>query len=353
MSAYNRINGESATASDRFLNDILRRRWGFTGYVVSDCGAVDDIFRRHKIVPTAEEGTALALTRGCDLECGSSFRALRGALAQGLVKEADLDLALHRLFVARMKLGMFDPLERVRWAQIPYSVNAAPEHDRLAQRVAQSSIVLLKNSGVLPLRKNLGTIAVVGPTADDLMSLLGNYNGTPSKPVTILAGIRNAVSPATRVLYERGTDLVEGRRDPRATGPIDAVHLRPAPGSSEHGLAGTYYRGRNFEGDPVLRRVDPRVDFRWYRGSPTDEAVARGELPADRGLSGDAFSVRWSGVIVPPVSGEYEFVVTANDGARLIVDGRVVVDAWSDAVVARAARGRITSAIRRTPAGTP
>ena len=151
MSAYNRINGESATASDRFLNDILRRQWGFTGYVVSDCGAVDDIFRRHKIVPTAEEGSALALTRGCDIECGSAYRALKGALTQGLVREADLDLALQRLFAARIRLGLFDPPERVRWAQIPYSVNDAPEHDRLARRVAQSSIVLLKNTGVLPL----------------------------------------------------------------------------------------------------------------------------------------------------------------------------------------------------------
>ena len=342
MSAYNRINGESATASARFLNDILRTDWGFPGYVVSDCGAVDDIFRRHKLVATAEEASALSVTRGCDLECGSVFRALGEAVAKGLIRESEIDVALHRLFVARMKLGMFDPPERVRWAQIPYSVNDAPEHDRLARRVAQSSIVLLKNSGVLPLRRDLGTIAVVGPTADDLMSLLGNYNGTPSKPVTILAGIRNAVSPATRVLHERGADLVEGRQDPRATGAIDAAHLRTASGSSEHGLAGTYYRGRNLEGDPVLRRVDPRVDFRWYRGSPTDEAVARGEMPADRGLPGDAFSVRWSGVIVPPVSGEYELVVTANDGARLTVDGRVVIDAWSDAGVARAARGRVT-----------
>ena len=137
-----------------------------------------------------------------------------------------------------MKLGMFDPPERVRWAQIPYSVNDAPEHDRLARRVAQSSIVLLKNGGLLPLRKDIGSIAVVGPTADDLASLLGNYNGTPSHPVTVLAGIRNAVSPKTRVLYERGVDLVEGRQDPRAASVIDAAYLRPAPGSPQRGLTG-------------------------------------------------------------------------------------------------------------------
>ena len=317
MSAYNRINGESATASVRFLNDILRTQWGFTGYVVSDCGAVDDIFRRHKLVATAEEASALAVTKGCDLECGSAFRALKGALAQGLVREADIDVALVRLFTARMKLGMFDPPERVRWAQIPYSVNDAPEHDRLARRVAQSSIVLLKNSGLLPLRKDIGSIAVVGPTADDLASLLGNYNGTPARPVTVLAGIRNAVSPKTRVVYERGVDLVEGRQDPRAASVIDAAYLRPAPGSPQRGLTGRYYRGRSFEGEPVFTRVDQKLQFRWDRGAPTDELVARGELPPDRALPDDGYSVRWTGVLVPPVTGDYELVVTANDGARV------------------------------------
>ena len=341
MSAYNRINGESATASDRFLNDILRRQWGFTGYVVSDCGAVDDIFLRHKIVPTAEEGTALALTKGCDLECGSAFRALKGALDKGLVKEADLDVALERLFTARIRLGMFDPPERVRWAQIPYSVNDAPEHDRLARRVAQSSIVLLKNSSLLPLRKDIGSIAVIGPTADDLASLLGNYNGTPARPVTVLAGIRNAVSPKTRVRYERGVDLVEGRQDPRAASVIDAACLRPAPGSADRGLTGRYYRGRSFEGEPVLTRVDQRLQFRWDRGAPTDELVARGELPLDRSLPDDGYSVRWTGVLVPPVTGEYELVVTANDGARVLVGGRVVIDAWTDTPVARASSGTV------------
>ena len=168
MSAYNRVNGDSATASQRLLNDILRKQWGFEGYVVSDCGAVDDIFMRHKLVATAEEASALAVVRGCDLECGSSYRSLGKALERGLLKEADLDVAVRRLMLARMRLGMFDPPERVKYAQIPYSVNDAPEHDRLARRVAQESIVLLKNDGVLPLRKDVGKIAVVGPNADDV-----------------------------------------------------------------------------------------------------------------------------------------------------------------------------------------
>jgi beta-glucosidase len=341
MSAYNRVNGESATASRRLLGDILRKEWGFGGYVVSDCGAVDDIFMRHKLVATAEEASALALTRGCDLECGSSYRSLGKARERGLLREEDLDVAVGRLMLARMRLGMFDPPERVPYARIPYSVNDAPEHDRLARRVAQESIVLLKNDGILPLRKDLRTVAVVGPNADDVVTLLGNYNGTPSHPVTILAGIRNAVSPGTRVVCARGVDLVEGRQDPRAAEAVGPAFLRPASGSSERGLRGAYFRGRELQGEPVLTRLDPKVDFRWDRGAPTDEPVARGELEAARALEGDDFSVRWTGVLAPPVSGEYELVVTANDGARLFVDGRKVLEEWTETSVARATSARV------------
>ena len=342
MSAYNRVNGESASASQRLLLDVLRKEWGFDGYVVSDCGAIDDIYMRHKLVATAEEASALGVTKGCDLECGSAYRTLGKAVERGLLREADLDVAVRRLMLARMKLGMFDPPERVAYARIPYSVNDAPEHDRLARRVARESIVLLKNDGVLPLRKDLGTVAVVGPNADDLVTLLGNYNGTPSRPVTVLAGIRAAVSPATRVLYARGVDLVEGRQDPRATEAIGAAFLRPAPGSSEHGLTGAYFRGQDLQGEPVLTRVDPSVAFRWDRGAPTDELVARGELSAERALESDSFSVRWTGVLVPPASGEYELTVTGNDGVRLFVDGRKVLEEWSEASVSRAVSARVS-----------
>jgi beta-glucosidase len=341
MSAYNRVNGDSATASERLLDEILRRQWGFGGYVVSDCGAVDDIFMRHKIVATAPEASALALTRGCDLECGSSFRTLGKALEAGLVKESDLDRAVGRLMLARMRLGMFDPPEKVAYQRIPYAVNDAPEHDRLARRVAQESIVLLKNDGVLPLRKDLGTIAVVGPTADDLVTLLGNYNGTPSHPVTILAGVRGAVSARTKVVYARGVDLVEGRQDPRAAEAIGSAYLHPAPGAREPGLRGEYFAGKDLAGEPRLTRVDAKVDFRWDRGAPTDEPIARGELEAAKALPSDGFSVRWTGVLVPPETGDYELVVTANDGARLAVDGRTVIDEWTATSVARALPARV------------
>ena len=341
MGAYNRVNGESASASQRLLLDILRKDWGFAGHVVSDCGAIDDIHARHKLVATPEEAAALGVTKGCDLECGSVYKTLGKALERGLLKESDLDLALQRLMRARLKLGMFDPPERVRYAQIPYSVNDAPEHDRLSRKLAQESMVLLKNDGILPLRKDVGTLAVVGPNADDLVTLLGNYHGTPSRPVTILAGIRNAVSPRTRVLYARGVDLVEGRQDPRAATVIDSAYLRPVRGSTERGLTGQYFRGRELQGEPVVTRVDPKLAFRWDRGAPTDEPVARGELDAARALDGDSFSVRWSGTLVPPATGEYELTVTANDGVRLFVDGQKLVEEWSETSVARAVSARV------------
>ncbi|PYQ25006.1 MAG: glucan 1,4-alpha-glucosidase, partial [Acidobacteria bacterium] len=164
--------------------------------------------------------------------------------------------------LARFRLGMFDPPERVRYAQVPYRVNQSADHDRLARRMAQESVVLLKNDGLLPLSRGLKTIAVVGPNADEVMTLLGNYYGTPAKPVTVLAGIRNAVAPGTKVLYARGADLVEGRTDPRAVPAIDSAHLRSGAGSAPPGLRGEYFRGRELQGPPMLTRVDATVDFR-------------------------------------------------------------------------------------------
>jgi beta-glucosidase len=329
MGAYNRVNGESASASPRLLQQILRKQWGFDGYVVSDCDSVDDIFTQHKIVATAEEAAALALHSGLDLNCGKTFGALVNAVHQGLVKEADVDTAARRVLRARFELGMFDPPERVPWSRIPYSVNQSPEHDRLARRAAQASIVLLKNErNTLPLPRTLRSIAVIGPTADEIMSLLGNYYGTPAAPVTILQGIRDAVGPNTRVTYEHGADLVEGRKDARAVPVIESKYLRPEPGSSAQGLKGEYFRGRDFAGAPNLTRVDPRVAFRWDRVSPTDDLVARGELPAGRALGSEQFSVRWTGQLLPPVSGRYEIEVGADDGFRLYVDKRLVLDAW-------------------------
>jgi beta-glucosidase len=328
MGAYNRVYGESASASPRLLQQILRKDWGFSGYVVSDCDSIEDIYKHHKIVGTAAEAAALGVRYGCDLDCGKTYDALLPAVRQKLVSEAEIDTALRRLMLTRFKLGMFDPPEIVRWAKIPYTVNQAAEHDALARRVARGSIVMLKNDGVLPLSRDLGTIAVVGPTADEIMSLLGNYYGTPAAPVTILQGIRDAVGAKTRVLYSRGADLVEGREEPRAAPLIDAAYLRPEAGSKQQGLKGEYFRGRDFAGTPVMTRVDSRIALRWDRGAPTDDLAARGELSGANVLGGDDFSVRWTGQLLAPVSGRYELIVGANDGVRLFIDNREVLSGW-------------------------
>jgi beta-glucosidase len=329
MGAYNRLNGESASGSHRLLTDILRNQWGFKGYVVSDCDSVDDIWRYHKIVATPEEAAALAVKNGDEVNCGRTYGALFNAVHLGLITEAEVDVAVRRAFLTRFQLGMFDPPGKVRWAQIPYQVNQSPEHDALALKAARESIVLLKNNGLLPLdRKKLKSIAVVGPTADEIMSLLGNYYGSPAAPVTILQGIREAAGPNTKVLYSRGADLVEGRAEPRAAPIIEPAYLRPEAGAAQQGLKGEYFRGREFGGKPVLTRIDPRVSFRWDRGAPTDTMVAQGELTQDAALGVDDYSIRWTGQLLPPTSGKYELVVGANDGFRLYLDGKLVTDGW-------------------------
>ena len=245
MGAYNRVNGEPATASQRLLVDILRGKWGFKGYVVSDCDAVGDIFRTHKTVETAEQAVALAVKNGDDLNCGRTYAALPKAVEQGLLKQSEVDTALLRLMTARMRLGMFDPPERVPWSKLPYSVNQSPAHDDLSRRAARESLVLLKNDGVLPLSKNIKRIAVIGPTADSVNALLGNYNGTPAAPVTVLAGIR-AAAPQAEVVYARGAELVEGLIEHPVAGapgaappgaPPAAQAAAPPPPSAEEALA--------------------------------------------------------------------------------------------------------------------
>lgn len=331
MGAYNRVYGESASASRFLLRDVLRRDWGFEGYVMSDCWAVDDIWKHHRIVATAEAAAALAVRNGTELECGESYaKALPAAVRKGLITEAELDDALARLMATRFRLGMFDPPDRVRWARIPPSANQSPRHDALARRAAQQSIVLLKNDGVLPLSRDLRRIAVVGPTADDTMALLGNYYGTPAAPVTVLAGIRQAM-PQAEVLYARGADLVEGGDDPTAMPLIEPQYLRPAPDSGERGVRGEYFRNPDLTGTPALVRVDPQVAFNWDRGSPTDNLMARGEASGDEAVPSDGFSIRWSGQLLPPVSGTYQLQAAADDGFRLYLDGALVVDHWRTA----------------------
>jgi beta-glucosidase len=213
MGAYNRLRGDSCSASHFLLIDTLRKRWGFSGYSVSDVDAVSDIYATHHLKKNAAEASALAIANGLDLNSGTTYAALPQALREGLVKEADIDLAVARCMEARIRLGMFDPPEMVKYAQIPITVNDSPEHDALALKVAQETMVLLKNaSHTLPLAKR-GTLAVIGPNADDLAVLLANYNGDPSHPMTVLAGIRKKLVGKADVVYAKGCEMRSESRE--------------------------------------------------------------------------------------------------------------------------------------------
>jgi len=208
MGAYNRIYGEPCCASFLLLEEILRQEWGFDGFVVSDCGAIDDLYFHHEVVESLAEAAAMAVRAGCDLNCGETYSDLKSAVGKGLINEAEIDRSIERLFTARFRLGMFDPPDRVPFSKIPVEINDCPAHRQLALVTARESIVLLKNDGLLPLKGNLGSIAVIGPNANDANVLLGNYNGTPAAPITILEGIRQMVSPDTEVRYARGCSIL-------------------------------------------------------------------------------------------------------------------------------------------------
>lgn len=210
MGAYNRTNGEACCASPSLLQDILRQDWGFEGYIVSDCGAIRDIFAHHHLAETPEEATAMAVRTGCNLNCGCTYEYLLGAVGQGLLMERHIDEALAYLFKIRFRLGMFDPDDRVPYTEIPIEAVDSPFNQALALETARQSIVMLKNSdGLLPLPKDLNQIAVIGPNANDSLVLRGNYFGTPSESITVLKGIEGLVSSATSVKYTKGCGILD------------------------------------------------------------------------------------------------------------------------------------------------
>jgi beta-glucosidase len=318
MCAYNSLNGQPACANAALLQEHLRRDWRFQGYVVSDCGAATDIFGGHHFSPTPELGVSVAFKAGMDLICGdyrnhmsTELAAILGAVHQRLLAEADIDRALRRLLTARFRLGLFDPPASVPYSRVSPAENDSGAHRQLALRAAQEAIVLLKNEdNFLPLRRAPEKIAVIGPNADDLDALVGNYNGTPSKPVTILEGLRKRY-PNSKIVYVEGTGLV---------GPVTKAvpHSALCTNSScqEHGLRADYFANMTLQGMPTLIRTDDAVDFAW----------------GDTGISPQLlknYSVRWTGALTPPETGDYLIGFTGQDGYRLWLDGNLMVEDWN------------------------
>jgi beta-glucosidase len=313
MGAYNRYMDDPCCASPYLLQDLLRKQWGFQGFVVSDCDAIADIYRDHKTVKTAEEATAISLKAGCDLNCGNTYLNLKSAVDKGLLTEQQIDVNLKRLFEARFRLGMFDPTEVVKYAQIPADANDTRENRAVALEAARKSIVLLKNEhNILPLSKTIQSIAVIGPNADDADVMYGNYNGKPSAWVVPLQGIKNKVSPQTKVTYLKACNWVDGLND------FDAVQNNMLRFEGKTGIQGEYFSNANLEGEPTVKRIDKNVDFDWGAKAPKGITIKTG------------YSARWTGKLKVPTPGKYVLSLTGTDGYRLYIDGKRVIDSWQD-----------------------
>lgn len=319
MCAYNSFRGMPCCVSDPLLNAILRNDWNFDGYVVSDCRAIKDLYieEGHNISENVTEAAVLALNTGTDLNCGNEYPHLKDALKKGMITEGDLDNALQRLFEARFRLGMFDDPEDVPYSNIPYSVVDSDKHRELALQMSRESIVLLKNESVsdkdqplLPLSKELNSLAVIGPNADNYWTMLGNYHGMPAEAITPLQGIRDKMGDDTTIRYARGSHIAEGIP---ALKPIKNEYLKPAKGEG-NGLYGEYFENTEFQGTPAITRVDEKIDFIWLDDTPVNGNIA------------DTFSVRWQGTIEAPVTGTYRIGMNGMNSFSLSLEGGYEID---------------------------
>ncbi|MGI4829503.1 MAG: glycoside hydrolase family 3 C-terminal domain-containing protein [Janthinobacterium lividum] len=315
MCSYNEINGTPSCGSRVNLQDLVRDQWGFQGYVVSDCDAVDDITEFHHYTADNAHGAADALNAGVDLDCGNTYDALQASVTQKLTTEAQIDRALHRLLRARVRLGMMDAASCSPFGSLGASELNSPAHRALALRAAEESIVLLKNNGVLPLSSGTKNVAVIGPTADMLKVLEANYHGTAVHPVTPLEGLQSMLQG---VHYAQGSLLAEG-----VSAPVPRTAYRTAAdGGGTQGLGAEYFDLPNFDGAPALTAKVDKIDLDLDRVGPVPSITAK------------QYAVRWSGSLVPPAPGEYVLRVnvercwdcTTHDSFRLFVDGKLLLD---------------------------
>ena len=321
MCAYNAINGEPACANQFLLQDQLRGKWGFKGYVVSDCDAVVDIAANHRYRATQAQGAAISVIRGMDNECVNSSRlgepaekAYVDAVQQGYLPESTLDTALIRLFTARIKLGMFDPPEMVPYTKIDEKELDSAEHRALARKLANESMVLLKNDGLLPLKQGIKRIAVVGPLADQTRPLIGNYAGQPTHIVSILDGL-HAEFPNAAITYVAGTQFL------RTDGIPVPDNLLTTP-DGKPGLQADYNEGLR-RGPPVPGTATKPIAS---RTEPNVQLTGNNLPPEIAGRK--TFGVQWSGFLTPAESGEFILGIRAAGFARLTVDGKQVAMAF-------------------------
>ena len=308
MGAYNQFRDYPCCASPELFN-VLRDEWKFNGYVVSDCWAISDFYAFQGFSKDAAEAAALAVKAGTDLNCGVSYKHLPEAVKRGLITEDEIDVAVKRLMLARFKLGMFDSEEDVAYSQIPFEVNTSEKHTKLALEAAQKSIVLLKNNNnTLPLSKDIKKLAVIGPNADNHEALIGNYNGIAKNPVTVLKGLLNKLKN-TEISFAEGSHLAEGVSNLHV---IPRAYLETEDGSL--GIMGEYFNNAELEGEPVFTRLDDNIDFYWESKSPSPE------------LEDDNFSIRWTGYIVPAVSGTYKIGSWGMPTIDIWLDGEKLIN---------------------------
>jgi beta-glucosidase len=296
MCAYNAVDKVPACASKMLLGDILRGNWGFKGFVTSDCDSIDDFSQKngHHYSTDHETASVAGILGGTDTDCGASYLTLTGAVHHNLITEAQLDVSLKRLFTARMRLGMFDPAEKVPYASIPFSVVNSTENAALALQASRESMVLLKNDGgFLPLKPGSQAIAVIGPLAGSRLGLEGNYNAIPVNPILPIDGIA-AEFGSNHVLYAEGSPyIMDGAI------PVPRTMLRTATDPSVNGLTAEYFASPSLDGTPAMTRVDKELDFDWAFANPVPS------LSAD--TTADSFAVRWTGTIAAPVADTYNF----------------------------------------------
>jgi beta-glucosidase len=318
MCAYNAIDGAPACANTFLLEKTLREAWGFQGYVTSDCGAVGDITTGHHFTPDNEHGSVAAVRAGTDTTCGEEYVTLVKAVKDGLIRESEIDTALKRLFTARFRLGMFDPPSAVPFSQIPMSQDDSPAHRQLALQAARESMVLLKNQdGLLPFKASVKRIAVIGPNAEALAALEGNYNGTPSHPVLPVDGLGKEFAGKAEVLYAQGSAYVS-----QLPVPVPRTVFHTAGDGTVPGLRAEYFAKADFSGKPAFSRIDPQIQFDWNSAAPAE------------GVPIKAFAVHWTGTLTPPGPGNYTFSVPkpewhpdgGKEAYRIYLDAKLVLD---------------------------